>query len=195
MSITTQKLSFAEYLTYQGGTDRRYELVEGDLVPMSLGTGRHGSIIRYLVHQFEAAIRHLDQPWIVLPGLVGIRSPRGRRWDTVRIPDITLLTAELWESMADREAVIDLNQPPPLLVVEVISPSTRIDDTRSKRAEYGLLDIPEYWIVDPIDSQITRCQLEHQLYDSTDYRGQQQILSPPFPSLELTVDQILAAKL
>jgi Uma2 family endonuclease len=48
--------------------------------------------------------------------------------------------------MADREAVINLHEPPPLLVVEVVSPSTKTDDYRSKRSEYGLLGIPNYWI-------------------------------------------------
>jgi Uma2 family endonuclease len=38
MSIATQKLTFKEYLAYDDGTDTRYELVDGELVPMSLGT-------------------------------------------------------------------------------------------------------------------------------------------------------------
>jgi Uma2 family endonuclease len=46
MTVTkTKGLSFAEYLTYRDGTDTRYELVNGELVPMALGTGRHGQII------------------------------------------------------------------------------------------------------------------------------------------------------
>lgn len=36
----------------------------------------------------------------------------------------------------------------PLLVVEVASENWREDYIR-KRAEYALIDIPEYWIVDP----------------------------------------------
>lgn len=42
MTIATQKLTFEEYLAYDDGTDTRYELVDGELVPMSLGTGKHG---------------------------------------------------------------------------------------------------------------------------------------------------------
>ena len=37
MTITHQKLTFTEYLNYQDNTDNRYELVEGELIPMSLG--------------------------------------------------------------------------------------------------------------------------------------------------------------
>ncbi|MEH2280033.1 MAG: Uma2 family endonuclease [Nostoc sp.] len=46
--------------------------------------------------------------------------------------------------MRNREAVIELNEPPPLLVVEVVSESTKILDYRAKRVEYNVLNIPEY---------------------------------------------------
>jgi Uma2 family endonuclease len=195
MTIATQKLSFEEYLAYNDGTDTRYELVDGELVPMSLGTGKHGAIIRFLVRQFEDALTRSGQPWVPLPALVGVRSPRGRNWDTSRIPDVTVLPLAQWEAMSEREAVINLNEPPPILVVEVVSPSTKTDDYRSKRSEYGLLEISEYWIVDPLEAKITLCILEHQFYDSTEFRGDDLIQSPTLPALNLTTAQILAGKL
>ncbi|GAB4151764.1 MAG: hypothetical protein Fur0046_31140 [Cyanobacteria bacterium J069] len=194
MAIATQKLTFEEYLTYSDGTDTRYELVDGELVPMSLGTGKHGAIIRFVVQQFESALAQSGQPWVALPALVGVRSPRGRNWDTSRIPDVTVLTLAQWEAMGEREAVINLNEPPPILVVEVVSPSTKVDDYRSKRSEYGLLDIPEYWIVDPLDEKVTICLLEHQFYDAAEYQGETRIQSLTFPALHLTAAQILAGK-
>ncbi len=35
MTATSQRITFAEYLTYDDGTDTRYELVDGELVPMT----------------------------------------------------------------------------------------------------------------------------------------------------------------
>lgn len=169
MTTTTQKLSFEEYLTYDDGTDNRCELVDGELVLMSLGTGKHRAIIRFVVRQLEDVLARSGQLWVPLPVLVGVRSPRGRRWDTCRIPDVTVLSLAQWEALADLEAIIDLHEPPPFLVVEVVSPSTQTDDYRSKRSEYGLLEIPEYWIVDPTLGKITLCLLEHQFYDSLEY--------------------------
>jgi Uma2 family endonuclease len=195
VTTTTQKLTFEEYLIYDDGTDTRYELVDGELVPISLGTGKHGSIIQFLIRRFEDVIAQGGQPWVPLPALVGVRSPRGRSWDTFRIPDVTILSLAQWEEMAEREAVIDFNETPPLLVVEVVSPSTQTDDYRSKRAEYGLLEIPEYWIVDPIEKKITLCVLDHELYDSTEFKGDDLIVSPTFPALTLTIAQVLASKL
>lgn len=195
MAIATGKLTFDEYLAYDDGTDTRYELVDGELVPMNLATGKHGAIIRFVVRQFETALARSGQPWVPLPALVGVRSPRGRSWDTSRIPDVTVLSLAQWEAMSEREAVVNLNEPPPILVVEVVSPSTKTDDYRSKRAEYGLLEIPEYWIVDPLEAKITLCLLEHQLYDSREFRGAEWIESPTFPQLNLTAAQILAGRL
>lgn len=194
MAIATQKLTFEEYLTYSDGTDTRYELVDGELVPMSLGTGKHGGIAEFLNDEFREEIKRRELPWTSKQMTVGVRSPRGRNWDTSRIPDVTVLTLAQWEAMGEREAVTNLNEPPPILVVEVVSPSTKVDDYRSKRSEYGLLDIPEYWIVDPLDEKVTICLLEHQFYDAAEYQGETRIQSLTFPALHLTAAQILAGK-
>ncbi|MGK7875736.1 MAG: Uma2 family endonuclease [Xenococcaceae cyanobacterium] len=193
MKTTLQKLTFETYLTYEDGTDTRYELVDGELLPMSLGTGKHGSIIEFLNDRFRDEIKQQQLPWTSKPLMIGVRSPRGRRWDTSRIPDVTVLPLAQWEGMAEREAVIDFNEPPPLLVVEVVSPSTKADDYRSKRSEYSLLEIPEYWIVDPLEAKITLCTLQHQFYDSIEFQGNDSLGSPTFPSLSLTAIQVLTA--
>ena len=191
MTTTTQKFTFEAYLNHDDGTNTRYELVDGALVPMSLGTGKHGAIIEFLNDTFRGEIRRQQLPWTSKPMMIGVRSPRGRRWDTSRIPDVTVLLLNQWEDMADREAVIDLHESPPLLVVEVVSPSTQNDDYRSKRSEYGLLEIPEYWIVNPQDGTVTVCSLQHRFYDSVVFRNSDVIESPTFPELSLTPSKII----
>jgi Uma2 family endonuclease len=195
MTTTTQKLTFEEYLSYSDGMDTRYELVNGELSPMSLGTGKHASLVEFIYDLFREQIKQQLLPWTAKQMTVGIRSPRGKRWDTCRIPDITVLSLAQWQSMENREAVIDLHEPPPFLVVEVVSPSTATEDYRSKRAEYGLLEIPEYWIVDAIAGKITLCILDHEFYDLTEYQGDDLIQSPTVPHLTFTAAQILASNL
>jgi Uma2 family endonuclease len=192
MTLTTKRLTFEEYLNYDDGTDIRYELVDGVLSPMSLGTGKHGNIIRFVTKCFDA--ENTSENLIALPGLVGVRSPRGTRWDTVRIPDITVMPLAQWEELENREAVINLNEPPPLLLVEVVSESTKEEDYRAKLAEYAVLDIPEYWIVDPLQSKVTLANLERGLYNSTELRNEELIPSRIFPGLKLTAAQVLAGK-
>ena len=191
MIITHQKLTFTEYLNYQDNTDNRYELVEGELIPMSLGTGKHGAIAKRLERFFDDEITRLKLPWIAQRFSVGLRSPRGGRWDTCRIPDVTVLPLEQWDSLGDREAVIDLNEEPPLLVVEIVSPSTQVTDYRSKQAEYAVLGILEYWIVDPLQDCVIVCTLVEGWYDQVIFRNEERLVSQTFPELVLTANQIL----
>ena len=193
MTTTTQRMSFEEFLTYDDGTDICYELVQGELKPVGLGTGMHGKITRFLDDCFNDEIQRTAQGLTSQRFTVGIQSPRGNRWDTCRIPDITVLPVEQWDAMEDREAVIRAHESPPLLVVEVVSSSTVVTDYRTKRTEYAVLDIPEYWIVDPTQSMVTVCIWNEGAYDDQVFREQESVISVTFPSLRLTAKQVLRA--
>jgi Uma2 family endonuclease len=86
-------------------------------------------------------------------------------------------------------------KPPPKLVVEVVSPSTKTEDYRMKWVEYAALDIAEYWIVDTTEQKVTIAILEDGCYQNTAYQGEEAIASPTFSQLKLTAAQILNAKL
>ncbi len=189
--LTTKPLNLAEYLNYNDGTDTCYELVNGELIPMSLGTGKHGEIADFLNSVFRAEIQRNQQAWVSKQMIIGIQSPRGGRWDTVRIPDVVILPLEQWRELQNKEAVITLNQPVPLLIVEVVSESTKRTDYRAKKAEYSVLEISEYWIVDPLENKVTILTLVDEWYDSLEFTGGVQIQSKTFPNLELTAEQIL----
>jgi Uma2 family endonuclease len=188
---TTKRITLAEYLTYDDGTDARYELVDGELTSMSLGTGEHGEISEFLNDEFKAEIRRLGLDWVAKDMKIGIQSPRGTRWETARVPDVVVLPLEQWNSLKKRESLIPLNEPPPLLVVEVVSPSTVSVDYRAKHSEYAVLDIPEYWIVDPIDLKVTVCVLKDGAYSDEVFVGDLTIVSPTFPELELKALEVL----
>jgi Uma2 family endonuclease len=193
MTVALERISFQDYLRHDDGTDTRYELVNGELIAMSLGTGKHSAVMKLLERKFDREIERLTHPWTALRGDVGVRSPQSGRWETSRIPDVVVLLTEQWEAMAGREAVIELNEPAPLLVIEVVSPSTIKTDYRSKRVEYNALNIEEYWIVDPLENKITVCLLIEGLYESTEFTGDQIVESQRFPELRLSAAEILAA--
>jgi len=73
MAIAIQRLTFQDYLTYTDGTDTVYELVEGQLIPMSLGSGLHGDIAEFLHDRFRTEIKRLGLPWIAKQMTVGIQ--------------------------------------------------------------------------------------------------------------------------
>ena len=191
-----QKMTLKEFLAYDDGTNTRYELVGGVLVEMSLGTGKHSDIIRRLAKRFEEQAEQQGTDWIAIQGLVGIETDVPGQNDHVRIPDVTVMSEAQWNGIEDRpgSATIFQHEPAPIVVVEVLSPSTQSTDLTDKRTEYATRQIFEYWIVQPKTGDIKVLQLENGVYIEVGvFQGDEPIVSPTFPKLTLTAGQVLTA--
>jgi Uma2 family endonuclease len=134
-------LSFDHYLTYEDGTDTRYELVKGQLVAMTPPTWQHLLIARFLERLFEDAIEALGQDWIAFQG-AGQQIGEA----TSRLPDVMVVPTASIQGECSNPAVL---RDAAILVVEVVGPSSVADDYLHKLAEYESKGIAEYWIVDP----------------------------------------------
>lgn len=187
MTVTTAKrlYSFEEYLAFDDGTDNRYELVDGRLELINPSTFRNLLIAQFVEQIFDAEIKRLSLPWLCFKE-AGIRTG----WRKSRLSDLYIVPVEQVRDFLDRSAVTEM---PPLLAVEVVSPESVSRDYRYKRSEYAALEIPEYWIVDPMESKVTVLLWEEGLYEETVFIGNQNIVSRTFPELTLTVEQVLAA--
>jgi Uma2 family endonuclease len=185
VAIPIQELSFEEYLTYDDGTDTRYELVNGQLEPMNPPTFRHLFIAKFIEQNLDSEITRLCLPWLCFRE-AGVRTG----WRKSRLTDIYVVRADQVAGMLDRSAVC---QTSPLLVVEIVSPDSIKRDYRFKRSEYAALEIPEYWIVDPLALKISVLCWEDGLYEESVFVGEAAIASKIFSELKLTVAQVLAA--
>ena len=67
--------------------------------------------------------------------------------DSDRVPDLMAVRPETMSSDWITDA--------PVVVVEIISPSTRTQDYVTKSAEYLQAGVGQYWIVDPVFRAIT----------------------------------------
>lgn len=183
LSTTKTRLTFDEYLKYDDGTDNRYELVNGELILMNPPTIRHTLILKYLEKNFDAQIDSLNLPWIALRD-TGVRT--GVK--DSRLPDLSVVTVDQAEELMDSSAIF---QTPPILAVEVVSPSSSKIDYRYKQTEYSAIKILEYWIIDSQAQKITIFNLVEGLYEKSEFVGEEKIVSQVFPNLSLTVQQIL----
>jgi Uma2 family endonuclease len=186
-TLTKKTYTFEEYLEYHDNTDLKYELVNGELIPMPTPSGLHADIMVFLYDTFTAEIQRLSLDWKVRPGNIGVRTS----FNKSRIPDLVIITESQRQEL--REMTSAVLKSPPLLAVEIVSPGNAIDDYRYKQAEYAVREIPEYWIVDPIDAKVSILQLVDGLYETTEFTGDLAIKSATFPELALTVAQILTA--
>ena len=187
-----KKLTFQEYLFYQDYTDTQYELYRGQLIPMAAPTGLHINICKYLVYQLQIHFAAVNLSLIATTD-AGVRT----EVDSSRIPDGIICTPELWQKVCARpgSGVLDFGETP-TLIIEVTSDNWREDYIR-KRAEYALIDIPEYWIVDANKKRVrilTNPQNEDG-YEHTDFEVGQNIVSSQFPNLVLSVSEMLAPPL
>ena len=185
VNTATQRLTFAEYLTYDDGTDNHYELVDGLLVLMNPPRIEHFLIVKFLEQKLDAEIQRLSLPWLTLRES-GVRTGYSKS----RLVDLCIVTKEQAKELLGQSAVF---QTAPQLIIEVVSPDSIVRDYRYKRSEYAALEVPEYWIVDPLAAKVTLLLWEEGLYEETGFVGDQAIASPTFPELNLSVEQIFAA--
>jgi Uma2 family endonuclease len=186
--VTTQpvKISFEEYLSYDDGTNQRYELVDGILIEMPPASFLHSDIIDFIADCFKTYVRQYKLDIKVKTGDVGARTGI----NSSRIPDISVINGQVWKSYRrDKSAVIEDGV---ILAVEVVSPNTeQIErDYTDKAIEYQNTGISEYWIVDPIEQKITVGVLKDGSYIKTAFTGVEAISSPTFPQLEITATEI-----
>jgi Uma2 family endonuclease len=114
----------------------RYEAVGGRAVMTPAPTPAH----QFAVFELGFRIRSAAPP-----GLNVLTSPLD--WVLWQVPTLTLRQPDL--VVVDDAQLRDAQLvSPPLVVVEVLSPSTRVVDRRDKRAEYARAGARHYWIVD-----------------------------------------------
>ena len=187
--LLKKRLTAAEYLAYDDGTDTCYELVQGELVKMPPESNLNARIAMFLLGQFLQLVPfsrlcHKDAE-------IEVASVRV----TFRVPDLMVLSETGEAALTNcRRNTITLEMPPPLLVIEVVSPDEPARDYRYKRSEYAVRGIPEYWIIDAIQEKVTVLNLVEGFYNETVFVGESPLVSLIFPSLILTTNQILLTR-
>ena len=183
---TAKKMTLEEFLQFDDGTDTLYELENGELISMPLESEINRRIATVLLIYFSK----LGIPYYRLSMKTEIAV--NSRQVGVRVPDLVVFSEELATVMqgATRSLIL-MDMPPPLLVVEVVSPNQENRDYRYKRSEYAARGITEYWIVDPIGQKVTVLEWVEGFYEEQVYSGDDMICSPLFSDLKLSVAEVL----
>jgi Uma2 family endonuclease len=195
MTVATHpRMSLETFLTYDDGTDTRYELEDGVLVEM----GAESPINTWIAVFLTFAFRDLGLPAyrFGVKHLIEVDSV----YVTARDPDLIIHSEDSATALADgrKESCLRLNEPNPLLVIEVVSPGIESSDNyqrdyERKPQEYAARGIGEMWQVDEGRSRVRVGTLIDRVYVFATFQGDDAILSPRFPGLKLTAAAVLRA--
>ncbi len=197
---TESKLyTFDEFIEwYPENSTQRYELHKGTIVEMSPPTGDHTDIISFLIEVILTAVKQREVPYRISASAF-VKIPNA---DSAYLPDMLVINHDnlknepLWK----KQSTLIYPESIPL-VIEIVSTNWQ-DDYYDKIRDYEAMGIPEYWIVDyaalggrkfignPKQPTILVCELIDGEYQMTLFRDNDLIVSPTFPRLNLTAQQI-----
>ena len=194
----TKPVTFDEFIQWYPETGLRYELHNGVIIEMNPPVGDHEEIIGFLVEEIVTEYKKLKLPYFI-PKTVLIKTPNG---STAYSPDLLLLNRNnlVNEPLWKKESTITQAASVPL-VIEIVSSNWQTDYS-TKANEYESMGIPEYWIVDyaafggrrfignPKQPTISVYSLIDQEYQVNQFRGDDLIISPLFPDLNLTISHL-----
>lgn len=128
----------------------RYELIGGAIVMTPAPETVHQRVSRRLLGLLDAACPEGHE---VFDAPVDFDLPAGHRVepDLIVVPDASVEEKRL--------------AGPALLVVEIVSPSSTVNDRVTKRAVYAEAGVPAYWIVDPRSGHLLALRLVDGRYE------------------------------
>jgi Uma2 family endonuclease len=193
-------VTFDEFIEWKP-SDALYELRNGVIVEMR-PRGNHEEVTGFLVDEFMFQARTQQLPFFA-PKQALVKSPTDE--NTAYLPDVLLVDRRelVSEPYWEKASTLTRGSSMPL-IVEVVSTSWR-DDYLKKLADYEAIGVKEYWLADYLglgrrrfigdlkQPTLSICALVDGEYELRKFRGSDRIISPTFPDLTLTVDQIFAA--
>jgi Uma2 family endonuclease len=189
---TDRRMTLQEFLTYDDGTDKRYELEDGVLIEMGAEATVNTEIVMFLIETFLKVVSRKR---------IGIKQHMevSSRYATARDPDLMIHSVDSAAAIAGlTQACLKYGDPSPLVAIEIVSPGSESSknykrDYEFKPREYADRGISELWQIDPKREWVKVGTLTDEAYQFATYRGDDVIISPTFPELALTAAQVLGA--
>src|ERR1700722_12319492 len=139
VAVPKTRMNVNEYLTWALTQPGRYELVDGEVVAMSPESAGHAAVKFAVQRALLAGVQARRLPCHVLPDGMTVRIDEATAYE----PDALVYCGATLPGAA-------IEVPNPVIVVEVLSRSTRRIDASAKLADYFRLpSVAHYLIVDP----------------------------------------------
>ena len=178
------RFTYEDYRSLPESMDKRYELLDGELLMVPAPSVLHQRISRNLEYRLVQFVREgrLGQ---VFHAPIDVVLGAGEAREVVQ-PDIVYLSREREHFIHDEEI-----RGAPDLVVEILSPATAERDKGYKMRLYARYGVREYWIIDPKARTVEVYMPDREGFRLLQAYGPGATIdSPLLPALRLPVDEL-----
>jgi Uma2 family endonuclease len=185
MTSVLSKLTYDEFQTLPRDGSKRLELIEGEVYMTPSPNTAHQRAVRKLLRALDEFVQEGDLGEVFIAPYDIVFS----KWTALE-PDLLFIRR-------DRRSIItEANvQGAPDLVIEILSPSNKAYDRKTKLRAYEKAGVPEIWYFDPEEQTAEILNLGGDgLYVVTaKLSGEAAIVSKVLPGLSLTLNRVFAA--
>jgi Uma2 family endonuclease len=164
--------------------DKRYEIIDGELVMTAAPLIDHQRIILNLASELRSFVNSQKLGHIFIAPADVVLS----RFDVVQ-PDIFFIESDRSTIITEKNIL-----GAPDLCVEVVSPFSDRRDRKSKYALYARYAVPSYWIVDPRLRVLEEYDLRGEQFRLVrEWKADELFLPGAFPGLSIALAEIFPA--
>lgn len=163
----------------------RYELIDGVVIMSPSPTPLHQAVMLEIAYQIKAFLRSSPIGRVLVETDV-VLMRRADETDLVYRPELVF-----YRQTGGRHQIPKRLEGPPDLVVEVLSPATRNLDLKTKREDYEVAGVTEYWVVDPNAKSLLFLRMLNGKYEEVGPDGDS-FASEAIPGFRLNITDVKA---
>jgi Uma2 family endonuclease len=172
-----------QYLLLSNQTNRLLEYTDGFIEVLPMPTDKHQVILEFVFLALRAVVNALGGKVLFAPLRIQVRAGKYREPDLLMVLDAN-------DPRRQNEYWLGAD-----LVMEIVSPDKPKRDTEEKPTDYAEANIPEYWIINPLNDTITVLVLQDAAYVEHGVFGRgDRATSKLLDGFGVSVDEVLDAR-
>jgi len=177
-----QKVSYEEFQTLPRDGSKRFELIEGEVFMTPSPNTRHQRAVAKLLRRLSDFTDEHDLGEVFIAPYDIVFS----KWTALE-PDLLFIRKERSSIITDANV-----QGAPDLVIEILSPSNKAYDRKTKLRAYEKAGVPELWYLDPEEktAEVLNLGSDRRYVVTAELSGNDAIVSSVLPGFSITLARI-----
>ena len=168
----------------------RFRYSKDGVIEVSGEVLRNVDIAGELYSTFRAEIKRSALDWKCYMNSISLEVELSDKEE--RIPDVMVITKDTHRMIGDESRIVTFDMPAPILVIEVISPSSVKEDLEVKPFEYMHRGVGEYVAIDWRKERVqVWSHTDGKNYNFVEYGAGERMVLNSFPELKLSVDDVI----